>query len=852
MGTKMQDLRWALRSLRRSPLFAVVAVVTLAVGIGASTATFSVVNTVLFKAPPYADPGHLVSVWPGTNFNNAMVREAASEIPAIESVAGISGWGLTLVGEGDPLQVRGSRVTANYFRVLGVAPALGRGFADDEGLPGRGDVVVLSHAFWTRVFGGDPSVIGRRIQLSGADAETHTVIGVMPAGFRALINQPDLWVPLSSDPAATLTSDDSWYVNHRVARLAPGATLEQANQQIRSWAASLHERMPSRYEEAEILRAGVEPLGEYLARDMQPVLWAALAAVSLVLLIACANVANLLLARGESRGHDLAVRSALGAGRHRVVRMLLAESGILGVVGGGLGVLGAFALVRIVVSLAPSDFPRIREVTVDGTVLAYALGVTAVVTIISGLFPAVRMSRVDAAAALGRTTRATSARRSSRLTLALVGAEVALAVVVTVGSGLMVRSLQRLTTTDVGIDPTGVLVLQPSPPEGRYRTTEDFVRYYGDVMERVAAIPDVDAVGAIHLLPGTQNNWNFPAYPEGVDVPEGTPPPVANFRMVQGDYFTTLGLPLLRGRVVNDEDRGETEKVVVVNQAFTDRYWTGLDPVGKSLRILSRTGEPFRVVGVVGNLRQHGFSRPPEPEMYISTAQWQSGTALWLMVRMRGGDGPLSHLAAVQKAVWSVDAQVPIAGADELASVFDRSAASTRFLTLVLGSFGVLALILGAIGVFGVTAYSVGRRTSEFGVRLALGSSRASVLRRALATCGAPVVAGLVAGSVDRGPDDPGTDLGPLRGGAHGPGDLRRGGRDTPRAWRRWRPSSPPGGRAGWTRCGSSTPNEAGGSAPLPEGRRRPGFQFPSAASGLPRSITTFQDPSVCLRQMVT
>jgi len=746
MGTRMQDLRWATRTLSRSPLFSAVAVLTLALGIGASTATFSVVGAVLFRGLPYPDAGRLVAVWPEANFNTAMVREAAATMPALESVSGSTGWDLTLIGVGEPMQVNANRVSASHFRMLGVSAALGRTFSEEEELPDRGDVVILSHAFWVRVFGGDPGVVGRTLQLSGADFDTHTVIGIMPPGFRPLRSRPEVWVPMTSDPSATVSSDGTWYVNQHYARLAPGATVEQAQEQLRGFARSVQEQLRQRFEEEEVRSASIQPLTEFMARDMTPVLWAALAAVSLVLLIACANVANLLLARGEARARDLAVRSALGAGRERVVRMLLAESGILGVLGGALGIAGAFALVRVVVTLAPEDFPRIRDVAVDGPVLLYAVGITLLATLLAGVVPALRASRVDATASLGGAARASSGRRGSRLTPALVGAEVALAVVVTFGSGLMLRSLLKLTSVDTGLETAGRLVLRANPPESRYGTREQGYTYWTEVLERVRALPDVASAGAIHLLPGTRDNWSFPTWPEGVDIPEGTPIPAANFRIVRPGYFETVGLPPLKGRLPTEADRADTERVVVVNQAFVDRFWPGVDPIGRTLRTLSSGSDPYQVVGVVGNVHQHGLAQATQPEMYFPQEQWRGWSlALWLVVELRDGD-PLGHAAAIQQAVWSVDEDVPITGLDAFPRVFDESASSTRFLASVLGSFGALALLLGAVGVFGVTAYAVARRLPEFGVRLALGSSRAGVVGTGLLTCAVPVAVGLALG----------------------------------------------------------------------------------------------------------
>jgi predicted permease len=310
----------------------------------------------------------------------------------------------------------------------------------------------------------------------------------------------------------------------------------------------------------------------------------------------------------------------------------------------------------------------------------------------------------------------------------------------------MLRSLARLTSVDTGLDTDGVLVLRAAPPDGRYPDGTAFQEYYRQVLDRVRALPDVASAGAIHLLPGTRSNWSFPTYPEGVDYPEGTAVPSVNFRGVWPGYFETVGMRAVRGRLLQPSDDADAEKVVVVNQAFVDRFWPGLDPLGRTLRAFTRTGDAYRVVGVVGNVRQHGLASEPRPEMYFTHRQWGWNMSFWIVARVRGAGTPMDHAAALQQAVWSVDPDVPITGLDALSHVFGETAATTRFLTLVLSSFGALALLLGAVGVFGVTAYAVGRRAPEFGVRLALGSSRSGVLAAALATCLAPVAAGLGAG----------------------------------------------------------------------------------------------------------
>lgn len=748
MGSWMRDLGHAGRSLRTSPLFAVVAVITIALGIGASTATFSIVDGVLLKPLPYHDPDRLVAIWPEQNFNGAMVRELLAMAPALESGSGVSGWTFTLTGAGDPQEVPGSRVSVDHFRVLGVAPLLGRDFDPDEGEPGNDEVVILSHAFWVRAFGADPAVVGRAIELGTNDHPTHTVVGVMPPDFRPVTGSPDVWVPLSIAPGVSMSEDDTWYVNHRIARLAPGATLEQAEAQVRAFAERIRQDLPRIVSEEDARAADVERLQHYAAGSVGPVLWAALGAVGLVLLMACANVANLLLARGESRSKDLAVRVALGAARERVVRLLMTESTVLGLAGGGLGVLLSFLLLRGILALAPAGFPRLDEIGVDGRVLAFAVLATMASIWIAGLVPALRISRVDPAAAMGGASRGSASRRSSRLTRTLVGVEVALAVVVVVGSGLMLRSLHRMTTEDTGLVSDGVLVFSANPPSGRYPDGAAFHGYYARILEQVRALPQVEQASAIHLLPGTRDNWSFPTFMEDVDIPDGEPVPSVNFRSVWPEYFQTVGMQVLQGRTLTEDDTRDTEPVAVVNQAFVDRYWPGQDPLGKWVQHFSRQGTRHRVVGVVANVRQHGFGRQVNPEIYFTHDQLRWNMSFWIGARMRPGVEALAQADAVRRAVWSVDADVPISGLDELSHVFDESAATTRFLTVVLGAFGVLAMLLGAVGVFGVTSYTVGRRIPEFGVKMALGASRGEVLRGALLGSFPPVAAGLAAGLV--------------------------------------------------------------------------------------------------------
>ena len=583
MSTMSQDLRYAIRGLRKAPRFTAVAVTALALGIGAATATYSVVHAVLLRDLPYHEPDRLVMVWPEVNANKAMAALAETEMASLAQVSGISRWTLTLTGFGDPLEIVGTLVSTNHFGLVGTRPALGRDFRQGDDLPGAAGVAILSHEFWTRAFAADTEVVGQTVQISGAEYDRRTVIGVMPRSYRPLTGDTDVWVPLEGDPALGIEEDQSWYVNERVARLAPGATVALANEQIQAHARQVQARLPTIYDEEDASTATVQPLQEFVAGRTGSVLWIAFGAVSLVLLIACANVSNLLLARGEARARTLSVRAALGASRGRVASMLLAESSLLGLVGGGLGVGLAFALVEMIVRLAPADFPRIAEVELSGGVLLYAVVATIGSTLIAGVVPASRASRVDGSTCLGGSVRGTGTRVTGRLTSVLVGTQVALAVVVAVGAGLMLRSLGELLAVDPGIDGTHVLTLRPIPPGGRYTDGDAFRSYYGDVIEQIAAVPGVESVGAIQLLPGTDGNWSFPTFPQGVDLAEGSPTPSVNFRAVRPDYFETVRIPLRDGRLITTYDHGDSEAVAVVNEAFVDRFWAGQSPLGRSV-----------------------------------------------------------------------------------------------------------------------------------------------------------------------------------------------------------------------------------------------------------------------------
>lgn len=745
-GGWLQDVRFAVRGLVRAPGFAAVAITTLALGIGANTAVFSVVNALLLRPLPYAEPERLVSVWPEAGFNVTMLKRVAEGAPALESLTGVSLWTLSVTGDGEPEEISALFVTVNHFDVLGVRPFLGRTFVAEEGEPGRDDVAVLSHAFWQTRYGGDLGIIGRRIGLASPTHATHEVIGVMVPEHRAVLGAPSAWVPMTQPTGSTLATDNTWWVNGHIGRLARGATREQAQTQVRALAPALRAEVPSLIKEEDVNTASVQPLREEAVGGLRGALLVLLGAVGLVLLMACVNVANLLLARGEARRRELALRRALGAGRARLLRQLLTEALVLAVLGGVTGVVTAKLLLRLVLNAAPPDIHDLASVRIDVPVLLFALTVSCGAALIFGAAPAARAGRIDALNVARQGTKGAVGSAGS-LGSVLVAVEVALAVILVVGSGLMLRTLSKLHAVDPGFAAEGVLVVRPGAPAARYPDGPAYHRFYAEVLERIRAVPQVALAGGINHRPVTSDNWNFPLYLEDHPVPPGASPPSHNFRVVTRDYFETLRIPLLGGRTFTDLDRTGAPGAAVVNRAFAERYWPREDAVGKELRIFSPTMTPYQIVGVVADVHQHALNEPPRPEVYVPHAQIPWEVALWIVVRARDGD-VRSLAPLVRAAVRSVDAESVLAQMEPLEAVIGRSAATTRFFTLALGFFGALALVLGAVGVYGVMSYTVARRLPEFGVRLALGAQSRDVLASALARGALPVVLGVATGSI--------------------------------------------------------------------------------------------------------
>lgn len=747
METVLRELRLAMRRLGAEPRFTAAAGVTLALGIGASVAIFTVVSAVMLRPLPYPQPDRLVVVSPGQNANIALADAVAAGAPSLQASTGLSIWDLTLTGQGEAAAISTQVVDAEFFQVFGVTPTLGRPFHPEERDPGISDVVILSHGLWQRRFGGDPSVVGRRIQLDGYGHQARTVIGVMPRGFTPPLVAPgtevELWIPLSVAPGRTVATDSTWYVNWIAGRLEPGATVERAAREVRTTMARLRQDYGNVIDADAVRDAGAMGLLTSMVGDVRTPLWISLAAVGLVLLLACANLANLLLARSEKRRQEFAVRTALGARRARLVRAQLAESVLLALLGGGAGIGLARAILLVLRVSDISGLPRVSSLGLDMRVLAFALAVSLLSILGFGLLPALRATSGDLHDDLRSGARAPGRTRAGRrLGSTLIAGEVALAMVIVTGAALLLGSLRALRAVDPGMDTHDVLAVHIAPPDVQYGNQRS-PQYYAVVMERLGALPAVRRVGAIHLLPFTRNNWAFPYLAEGHQPPADGPLPSANFRVVTPGYFRAVGVPLLAGRDLERIDRANRARVGVINRRLAEELWPGESAVGKEIKLFG--SQPFRVVGVVGDTHQQALDRAPRPEMYLPLEQF---TVASMVVMIQTDGDPTSLAGPVRRAIAEIDADIPISDIRPLEDVLAESMAQRRFFAGVLTFFAALALALGAVGVYGVMAYSVGARRSEFGVRMALGATPGKLMRGAIVSGLIPLGVGLAAGLV--------------------------------------------------------------------------------------------------------
>ncbi len=737
-----RNVRTGARRLRQTLGYTTVAVLTLALGIGASVAMFTVLNAVVLRPLPWAGSDRLVRIWPVMNFNVSLTRLVSADLP-LDAATGIARWGLTLTGDGEPVVLQAAVVDAGYFDVFRVRPELGRVFGANETMPSRSDVVLLSHALWRSRYGGDPGVIGRRIQLAGYNSHnTRVIIGVLPAGHEPPGEDADVWIPLDLAPGTGFRADASWYVNAVVARLAPGATALSAETRLRAVTARLKREYPGLISDRAVAAATVQGLLNAEVGDVRPLLWTLLAAVALVLLIACGNLANLMLARSAGRRRLLAVQAALGASRWRLVREQLLESSLVASLGGALGCALAGLLLQAVRVVETSGLPRATNLAMDWRVLLFALGVTVTALLLAGVLPALRATSWAAGEDFSGARGGSRSRAAHRLNRTLLALQLGMATMLCTAAALVLSSFLELRAVDTGIDAHDVLEARVEPPADRF--TEDMIaQYYVDLLARIRAIPGVRAAGASQLLLFTANNWTFPYLAEG-HTPKGDQPlPHADFRIITPGYFDALDQPLLAGRVFNEGDRDGAPTAMVINQAMAQLLWPGQDPLGREIKVFGN--QSHHVVGVVGDTRQHELEHAPLPEMYVAMAQWKHAGGMNLIVE---GTRPEALAGPVRRAIRALSTDVPITEMKPLTDVLEESLARRHFVLLVVTSFGVLALVLGGLGVYGVMSHVIATRMPDFGVRLALGARPRNVLGQGLRSGLMPALPGLAGGLV--------------------------------------------------------------------------------------------------------
>ncbi|MCI0392112.1 MAG: ABC transporter permease [Acidobacteria bacterium] len=754
MNTLLQDLGYGARMLLKQPGFTAVAVITLALGIGANSAIFSVINAALIKPLPYREPDRVVQFWetnPLKNWTQANVAPAnlfdwQKQNQVFEEIAAYMGSdkkgpglaGFQTESDGEPERIKALYVTGNIFSVLGVNAMIGRTLREEETSVGKHTVVVLSHGLWQRSYGADPKIIGKQIMFNGRNRE---VVGVMPPDFYFPSREVELWVPMGWDYAQIAQLRRPHFLR-AIGRLKPGVSLDQSRAEMKAIASRLEQQYPDTNTQMGV---GVGPLKEWIVSDVQLPLTVLLVAVAFVLLIACANVVNLLLSRSAARAREVAIRSALGAGRGRLVRQLLTESLLLAITGGSIGLLLSVWLKDLLVAFSPDDIPRLDEIGLDWRVLGFTVVITLLTTMLTGLAPALSVSRPNLTSSLKEGCQKGGVGQGGRMRGALVMAEIALALVLVVGAGLMIRSFLQLQQVDPGFDPNNILSISISLPSSKYPEGAQQRAFFEQAEQRIRRLPGVVAVGSTTAPALAGYKWSSDM------TIEGRPPEEyvreVRHKEITPDYFRAMGIPLLSGRFFNESDNDKGQQVIIVNTSLARRHFPREDPIGKRIKFDKPQDQGMwrTIIGVVNDEKQDGLGAEVKPEIYQSHLQ-SAQSQMTLIVR--AGAVPQPLVSAIREEIRALDRSLALYNVKTMRVAIYESVARERFITLLLIVFAVLALTLASVGIYGVMSYSVTQRTHEIGVRMALGAQKRDVLKLIVAQGGTLASFGVAVGLI--------------------------------------------------------------------------------------------------------